>query len=198
MKRMLATLGTAMLVAAGYSAPALAQGQDPFLGQTMLVGFTFCPRNWIEAAGQLLPISQYTALFSLLGTTYGGDGRTTFALPDLRGRVPVHVGQGPGLPIFVLGQAGGQASTTLTVSELPAHTHAMMGTSNAAASNTPSNNLFGTFTSGGIYDNNGSPDVVMNPSAVGNTGGGQPLDNMMPYVALRYCIAMQGIFPPRP
>ena len=198
MKRTLATLATAALIAAGYSAPASAQGQDPFLGQTMLVGFTFCPRGWLEAAGQLLPIAQNAALFSLLGTTYGGNGQTTFALPDLRGHVPIHVGRGPGLSQFVLGQAGGQASTTLTVSEMPAHTHAMMGTSSAAAGNTPSNNLFGTFASGGIYDNNGSPDLTMNASAVGNTGGGQPFDNMMPYVALRYCIATQGIFPSRP
>jgi microcystin-dependent protein len=198
MKRMLATIATGALLATGSAVPAPAQGQTPFIGQTMIVGFTFCPRGWVEAAGQLLAIASNTALFSLYGTTFGGDGKTTFALPDLRGRIPIQVGQGPGLPAYVLGQASGTATPTLTLSQLPTHNHTMMGTTSAASLNSPANNIFGVFASGGIYDTNGPTNQTMNTSAIASTGGNQPFNNRMPYITLRYCIATQGLFPQRP
>ncbi|MCB2067107.1 MAG: phage tail protein [Erythrobacter sp.] len=166
------------------------------------MAFNFCPRNWAAANGQLLAIASNSALFSLLGTTYGGDGRTTFALPDMRSRVPIGDGQGPGLSNYVEGQRAGQETVTLTINELPSHTHAatvhvanINGNTRAAT-----NANFATAT-GLTYDSagtNGTADVMNAGTVVnGNTGGNQAHENRMPYVALNWCIALFGIFPSR-
>lgn len=157
---------------------------DPFIGQISLFGFNFPPRGWATCSGQILPIAQNTALFSLLGTTYGGDGRTTFALPDLRGRVPIHQGQGPGLSDYVIGQAGGQETITLLESQMPPHTHDLFG-------------VQGTGTTGrGVATT--PTDVQRNlTDRMSVEGGGQPHDNVQPYLTVNYCIALQGIFPSR-
>jgi microcystin-dependent protein len=188
---------SAALCLAGPLTPGAAQaGAEPFIGEIMMVGYTFCPRGWAEADGQLLPIAQNTALFSLYGTTYGGDGRTTFALPDLRGRVPMHVGNGPGLSPNTLGQKGGSETNTLTANQMPAHVHSLNATSAASASGDPTGNLPAntgrTFTYAG-----GAPNAQMSGSAVGNTGGGQAVNNMQPFQVIRFCVALQGIFPSR-
>jgi len=199
MKRMLATVAAAGLLATAVSGRVQAQGAEPYLGQLMIVGFTFCPRNWVEADGRILPIAQYTALFSLYGTTYGGNGQTTFALPDLRGRVPIHVGQGPGLPSYILGEMSGQVATTLNIMNLPVHNHLLMASAGAPDNKSPSNTFFATFPQQlPIYDTNGPTNAPFQPGAIGLTGGNQPFDNQMPYITLRYCIAMSGVFPPRP
>lgn len=163
---------------------------DPFIAEIRIVGFQFAPRGWARCDGQLLPINQNTLLFSLLGTTYGGDGRTTFALPDLRGRVPFHVGGG-----FVQGQTGGEENHTLTLSELPAHTHNLQASTAAASSVFPANNALAQ-GSAPLYGpaNNLAPLGVQ---SVGEAGGSQPHENMQPYLVLNFVIALQGIFPPR-
>ena len=175
---------------------ASAQASDPFIGQIMTVAFTFCPRNWAECDGQLLQIAQYQALFSLLGTTYGGDGRTTFGLPDLRGRFAMHEGNGPGLSSRPQGQKSGVETVTLAVSQLPAHTHAAKGDSVTANATSPTGSVWGTKSRTNIYSS-ANPDVDMAPEAIGNTGGGQSHDNMPPYLVLKTCIALSGTFPPR-
>jgi microcystin-dependent protein len=175
--------------------PARAQA-DAFLGQIMLVGYTFCPRGWLDADGRLLPISQNTALFSLYGTTFGGDGRTTFGLPDLRGRVPMQTGSGPGLSPRQMGQSGGSETNTLTVDNMPAHSHglnAMSGTGTTAA---PGGNLAAGAGRERIYGS-GTPDAEMSAAAIGNTGSGQPVNNLQPFLVMRYCVATQGIYPSR-
>jgi microcystin-dependent protein len=170
-----------------------------------MVGFTFPPRGWADCNGQLLSISQNTALFSLLGTTYGGDGRTTFALPDLRGRFPRHFGQGPGISNLQLGEKGGQELVTLTANQLPAHGHALAAGSlrtTSAVGNSPAANgkLLATANDGESNYSDAAPDGSIDvslPAATGNTGGNQPHDNVPPYLAVRFIIALQGIFPPR-
>lgn len=196
----LATLG-------GLPPTAASAGMDPFIGEIMIVGFNFCPRGWAPANGQLLPISSNTALFSLLGTQYGGDGRTTFALPDLRGRVPINVGQGPGLSNYQMGQRGGAETVTLSTGQMPPHTHAVTGTVNAVASPgnspTPQGNLNAVSTAAAIYAPlpAGASTVPMANGTVsgtaGSAGAGQPVPNVQPYLAVNICIALQGIFPSR-
>jgi microcystin-dependent protein len=163
----------------------------PFLGMIATFGFNFAPRGWAMCNGQILAIAQNTALFSLLGTTYGGNGQTTFALPDLRSRVPTHMGQGPGLSSYALGQTGGSESTTLTVNQMPAHTHTVEAASTFTSKN-PSNRYP---AGGGAYGDTG--DTAMNTTVVGTTGGSQPHENLQPYLTLNTCIALQGIFPSR-
>ena len=159
----------------------------PFLSEIKIVSFNFAPKGWALCNGQLLPINQNQALFSLLGTTYGGDGRVNFALPNLQGRIPNHVGDG-----FTLGEAGGQTAHTLIISELPAHTHTPLGNkSNPATSPSAAGNLWGFDNGQYINASNGA----MNPASVTNTGGNQPHDNMSPYLVLNFIIALQGIFP---
>lgn len=175
--------------------PAEASG-EPLMGEIMLTGITFCPRGWADANGQLLPIAQNTALFSLFGTTYGGDGRTTFALPDLRGRVPIHLGQGPGLSNRVQGSRGGSETNTLTVGQLPSHSHALNATSENGTTPDPSGNLLANDGNDRIYAS-GTPNTQMASSAVGNAGSGQAVNNMQPFVTMRYCVALQGIYPSR-
>lgn len=164
---------------------------EPFLGQLMLFGGNFAPRGWALCNGQILAINQNTALFSLLGTTYGGNGQTTFALPDLRGRAPLHAGQGPGLSPYALGQVGGTENVTLLATEMPAHTHAQPATAADETTNRPN---AAVPARGGVYAN--SPDGS-NLAATTSAGGSQPHTNIQPYVTLNYCIALEGIFPSR-
>lgn len=169
---------------------------DPFIGEIRLFPYNFEPRGWAFCHGQLLPISQHTALFSLIGTIYGGDGRVTFALPDLRGRVPVSAGQGPGLSLYDVGQVGGAESVTLSESQLPAHNHLMAANGPSSGSDRPNNRFLGRVSSGTAYagTTNGR---MLNPEAISFTGAGQPHENRPPHLTLNYCIAMEGIFPSR-
>lgn len=161
----------------------------PFLGEIKMVAFNFAPKGWALCNGQLLPINQNQALFSILGTTYGGNGQTTFALPDLRGRSPVH----PGSQV-ILGQVGGEENHTLTIAEMPAHTHQAAGDANSATVASPTGNVWAA------SDNNpfsSAPDTTMNPASVGTAGGSQPHPNQQPYLVVNFVIALQGIFPSR-
>ncbi len=171
---------------------------DPFIGQIQSFGFGFSPRGWAKCDGQLLPINQYSALFSLLGTTYGGDGKTTFALPDLRGREPIGMGQGSRLANYDMGQKGGQETHTLTENEMPSHQHAFSLSCNSTTSdsNSPQNNVPG-LAAGNVYAAAGSPGVNMAAMASAATGGGQPFAIQDPYLVTNYCIALVGVFPPR-
>lgn len=166
----------------------------PFMSEIKIISWNFAPQGWAFCNGQFLPINQNQALFSLLGTTYGGNGQTTFALPDLRGRVPIHVGQG-----FLLGQAGGQENHTLTLSELPTHTHVMQASSTTDAVNgtpVPTGNLLAA-AQGQIYTANTSNLTTLLPSTVPNVGGSQPHSNQQPYLTLNFIIALNGVFPSR-
>jgi microcystin-dependent protein len=174
---------------------------DPFIGQIIMFGGNFAPRGWAFCDGQLLPISQHSALFSILGTTYGGDGRTTFALPDLRGRVAIHPGNGPGLSDYRLGQKGGAETRTLTTAELPSHSHSIRanngpGNSSAASSGA---SIAGHGTSVPPEGNFSSqaPNVDLSPQTAGNTGGGQPFDIRQPFLAVNFIIALEGVYPSR-
>ena len=171
---------------------------EPFIGEIIMFGGTFAPRGWALCNGQLLPIAQNTALFAILGTTYGGDGQTTFALPDLRGRVPVHPGQGPGLPPVDLGQQAGSPTVTLTASEMPMHTHAVAANQNATTTNPsgafPANDARGTPVS--IYADQ-ADGTQMNAQMLGLAGGSQPFSIAQPYLAVNFIIALEGIVPSR-
>lgn len=179
---------------------------DPFIGQIQPFGFNFAPRGWAFCEGQLLAIAQNSALFSLLGTTYGGDGRTTYGLPDLRGRSMMQFGQGPGLPNYRWGQKGGAPTVTLTTAEMPSHSHvatiqAGSGTSTTGAAG---GNVLGTETRSSadvpdIYVSGASPNVAMHPStaSITNTGNNQAHENMSPYLAVSICIALVGVYPSR-
>jgi len=164
---------------------------EPFIGEIRAFGFNFAPRGWATCSGQILSISQNTALFALLGTTYGGNGQTTFALPDLRGRVAVGMGQGPGLSSKTLGEVSGQEAHTLTANEMPAHTHAQPASNADQSTNRPGNAVP---TKGGVYAGSGD-GTLMDPTT--QAGGNQPHTNMQPYLVLNYCIALVGIFPSR-
>jgi len=162
---------------------------EPFLGEIKIISWNFPPKGWTFCNGQLLPINQNQALFSILGTTYGGDGRVNFGLPNLQGRVPVHVGDG-----IALGELGGETTHTLNISEIPAHNHVPMGNStNPAGFASASGNLWG-FNSTPPYTQ-ASPNTPMDPSCITTTGGNQPHENMSPYLVLNFIIALQGIFP---
>jgi microcystin-dependent protein len=177
------------------SPPALA-GLDPLIGEIVLFAGNFAPRGWAFCDGQLLAVTQYTALFSILGTTYGGDGRTTFALPDLRGRVPIHPGSGPGLSSRQLGQTGGSEQVTLAEAQMPGHSHAVSASSVDGGSDSPSARLPARPASG-IPQYGSTPDTVMASNTVQPSGGGQPHENMPPFLGLNYIIALEGIFPSR-
>lgn len=162
---------------------------EPFLSEIRIMSFVFAPKGWALCNGQLLPINQNQALFSLLGTTFGGDGRVNFALPDLRARTPIHVGSG-----HTLGERGGEPAHTLSVAELPTHAHVLNGSTNSAA-NTPTNStLLGVSSPQPAYAS-ASNLVAMDPRTVGNVGGSQAHLNMQPFLTLSFCIALQGIFP---
>lgn len=160
----------------------------PFIGEVKIVSFNFAPKGWALCNGQLLPINQNQALFSILGTTYGGDGRVNFALPDLRGRVPIHMGSG-----FTLGQRAGEETHTLTQQEMTQHTHQFFGNNQTASGAIPSNSMLAV-AAASIY---GAPTNVttLRPDTVTNIGGSQPHQNLQPYLVVNYCIALQGIFP---
>lgn len=175
---------------------------DPFVAEIRIFPFNFAPKGWAFCDGQLLPISQNTALFSLLGTVYGGDGKSTFALPDLQGSVPMHPGQGPGLSLFDLGQIGGSETITLLQSEMPAHTHGVGRALNDAGNSiTPVNSVWAQSAAGrgaaALYKE-GSPTGPVNNQSLNLAGGGLPHNNMQPYLTLNFCIALQGVFPARP
>jgi microcystin-dependent protein len=162
---------------------------EPFLAEVRIFSFVFAPRGWALCNGQLLPINQNQGLFSLLGTTFGGDGRVNFALPDLRGRTPLYTGPG-----FTLGQRGGESAHTLTLGELPAHNHFINATNGAATTNVPSNTTTFASSSSGMY-NTPTALTTLQPPTITNFGGSQAHNNMMPYLTLNFCIALQGIFP---
>ena len=170
---------------------------SPFVGEIRPAGFNFNPAGWLFCDGSLVPISQFDTVFNLIGTTYGGDGQSTFALPDLRGRVPVHMGTGGG-GTYTIGQTGGVESVTLTVSQIPAHNHPMVGTSNAGVSNNVANSVPGN---GQPVYSSSAPTVNLDyvspggPAMIHPAGGNQPHDNMQPYLVLNFIISMFGIFP---
>lgn len=171
---------------------------NPFVGELRLVPYSFAPTGWAFAAGQLLPISRNTALFSLLGTTYGGDGKATFAFPNLQGNVALGAGQGPGLSLYDLGQTGGEPYVTLLASEIPLHTHAPQCDGGRAAASSPSNNAFANATGlGNMYSTAATNLQQMSSQTCAPAGGSQPHNNRMPYLGLNWIIAMQGVFPPR-
>ena len=165
---------------------------EPFLSEIRICSFSFAPKGWALCDGQLLPINQNQALFSLLGTTFGGDGRVDFGLPELRGRTPLHVGSG-----HTLGERGGEQAHTLSIAEIPTHTHVSSGNSSTAATGDPTNAFFSQPVSalGSVYSTNNNSLVAMNSAAVANTGGSQAHLNMQPFLTLSFCIALQGIFP---
>lgn len=167
---------------------------SPFLGQISIAAFSFAPRTYAFCDGRLLPIAQNQALFSLLGATYGGNGTTTFALPDLRGRVPIHSGQGPGLTNRTLGEFSGSEAVTLLQTQMPAHTHAPQASASAPTSGVPTGNAWAT---GGAAAYAASPNTTMAGEALNNVGGGQPHENRAPLLVVNYCIALFGIYPTR-
>jgi len=167
---------------------------EQFLGSLLLVPFNFAPAGWALCNGQLLKIAQYTALFELIGNTYGGDGVTTFALPDLRGRVPISSGQGPGLQSHTLGQSGGAETATLGVHQLPSHNHHVNTVSAAGTGPHPANEYLASGTQGHVYSAS-KPDSALNPNAISHAGSGQPVDIRSPYLTLNWIIALQGIYP---
>ncbi|HSN77590.1 MAG TPA: tail fiber protein [Anaerolineae bacterium] len=166
----------------------------PYIGQIMAFGGNFAPQGWALCDGSLLPISQYETLFSLIGTTYGGDGQNTFALPDLRGRVPLHQGQGPGLSSYSLGQSGGAEAVTLTTGQLPAHSHPAQGHSGAGDTPNPAGAVWAG-SPNNIYTAGATANTAMAATSISASGGSQPHNNMLPYLTLTFCIATEGIYP---
>lgn len=172
---------------------------DPFVAEIRMFGFNFAPTGWAQCNGQLLPISQNTALFSLLGTFYGGDGKSTFALPNLQGSVPVHEGQGNGLSQYFLGQQGGTETVTLLLTEIPLHTHNWQANAAPATLNAPDNGRAIARSSGGnMYKANSNPDSQMAFQALAPAGSSFPHNNIQLSLVVNFCIAMQGVFPARP
>lgn len=172
---------------------------DPFVAEVRIFPFNFAPRGWAFCNGQLLPISQNTALFSLLGTTYGGDGKVTFALPDLQGRAPMHPGQGPGLSQRLLGESDGSQTVTLQETQIPSHPHQFGGAVDAGGDTQTATNTIWAQVPGraAVFLYSTPATGAMNPNAMPTTGGSQPHNNLQPYLTLNFCIALQGIYPPR-
>ena len=173
---------------------------DPFVAEIRIFPFNFPPKGWAFCDGQILPLSQNTALFSLLGTTYGGDGKSNFALPNMQGNAPMHPGQGPGLSLHDLGETGGSDTVSLLESEIPAHSHTMMSLPAPADRTSPINNCIARVqgTSGPYAPASPAPaPALMSDNAVAPAGGDQPHNNMQPYLTLNFCIALQGVYPPR-
>jgi microcystin-dependent protein len=170
---------------------------EPFLGELRLVPYNFAPAGWAFANGQVLPISQNTALFSLLGTTYGGNGTTTFQLPDLRGRVPISSGAGPGLSSYTIGETLGVESVTLTVTQMPSHSHLVNASGNKENKASPIGNYPASDATGITAEYSTASTGEMNASMIATTGGGEPHENRQPGLVLNWIIALQGIFPAR-
>jgi microcystin-dependent protein len=171
---------------------------DPFLAEIRIFPFGFAPKGWAFCNGQLMPISQNTALFSLCGTTYGGDGKSTFALPDLQGNAPMFWGQGPGLSLRDIGEIGGSPSVTLVTAEMPLHPHGLRAASDPGDLKIPSpSRSLARSQNANAYKNTTENVVAMSPSATGLSGLSLPHNNMMPYLTMNFCIALQGVFPPR-
>lgn len=188
-----------VLAACGFAAAAMpVQAQDCMMASMSLFAGNFAPRNWMFANGQILSIAQNTALFSLLGTTYGGNGQTTFALPDLRGRVPIGPGQGPGLTNRELGEQGGAEYRTLSALQMPIHNHALNASTATATSSSPSpgGKTLAAIQGAGAYATV-APNTALSGASVGTAGGSQPFDNMPPYTGINYIICAQGIYPSR-
>jgi microcystin-dependent protein len=162
---------------------------SPFIGEIRMFAGNFAPVGWSFCNGAIIPIDQNDALFNLIGTTYGGDGQTTFALPNLQSRVPVHVGPG-----FALGQTGGAETVTLTTSQIPSHSHAPLCNSNPGTQQDPSNGIWASPSSGTIYSST-APATALNAGAVGSSGGSQPHDNMIPFLVINFILSLFGIFP---
>lgn len=197
MKRLLLSGAIAALGAAtlGY-APASAQ--EPLLGEIRVMPYSFCPRGWMESGGQVLPISSYEALFSLYGAQFGGDGRTTFALPDLRGRAPMGIGAGPGLTPRTQAERLGEERVTLLDSQMPTHNHIVRGSSGGGNVSAITGAGFGDFTGTlDAYRTSGTQDQATRPDAIVSTGASQSHENRQPSLALRYCVAMVGLYPSR-
>jgi microcystin-dependent protein len=169
---------------------------DPFVAEIRIFPFNFAPKGWAWCDGQLLPLSQNTALFSLLGTTYGGDGKSNFALPDLQGRAPMHPGQGPGLSLHDLGETGGSETVTLLESEIPSHSHSWKVSVATAIQNDPTGQYYGGGDGINEYAAQAA-NATMADQSLTPAGGDQPHNNMMPYLTFYFCIALQGVFPPR-
>src|SRR5689334_18403895 len=168
---------------------------DPFVAEIRIFPFNFAPTGWAFCDGQILPLSQNTALFSLLGTVYGGDGKSNFALPDLQGRAAMQQGQGPGLSLYDLGQEGGSDTVTLLTSEIPVHTHQLTASLSDGLFTQPADQLFAQGVGVNIWDTT-AVNTQLAPNAIAPAGGGLPHNNMQPYLTLQYCIALQGVFPP--
>jgi microcystin-dependent protein len=171
---------------------------DPFVAEIRIFPFNFAPKGWASCDGQLLPISQNTALFSLLGTNYGGDGKSNFALPNMQGNAPMHPGQGPGLSLHDLGETGGSETVTLLESETPSHSHTL-GAQNVPLGGvaSPAGNVLSRPASGNLYGTVSPTIVAMAAEGIAPAGGDQPHNNMQPYLTLNFCIALRGVFPPR-
>lgn len=174
------------------------QGTEPFLGQIAFVGFNYAPNGWAECNGQLLSIAQNSALFSLLGTQYGGNGQTTFALPDMRGRMVIHAGQGPGLSGYSQGETGGQENVTLTIPQIPAHIHGILAVTDDGNQSSPTNNLPANTKALDKEYSSLTGNTAMKSSMVSPTGGNQPHENRSPFLTMKCIIALQGIYPSRP
>ena len=195
MKKQLLSAGAA-LAAVLSATPAQAQ-IDQELGDVILVGFNFCPRDFAQANGQMLSIASNAALFALMGTTYGGDGRTSFALPDLRGRIPVHVGTGEGLSTIIPGQRTGAEEVTLGLANLPPHSHNLKATDQGNDETNPQNSSFSTLTGQNQVAYTSTANTTMADDIVGTTGGTVPVAVSSPTLSLRYCVALKGTFPSR-
>lgn len=171
---------------------------EPYIGEIRLLPYNFAPLNWHDCDGSLLAISDYDTLYNLIGTTYGGDGVTTFALPDLRGRLPIHQGTGNGLATYTIGQQAGTETVTLTPGQMPMHTHTVMATSSVATTGTPGGNLeLGAISGDSMYtgDISGLNPHAAAGSMIGSAGGNQPHENTMPTLAVRFCISLYGVYP---
>lgn len=164
---------------------------QPYVGEIRIFAGNFAPNGWMFCEGQILPISEYETLFVLIGTTYGGDGQSTFALPDLRGRIPLHQGAG-----FTMAETGGVETVTLTTQQIPNHTHTVLGTGNIATGNAPANNTYAGTTGATIFPyGTDQPTTTLHPSSIGSDGGSQPHDNFQPYLCMNYIISLFGLFP---